>query len=683
MTENPLLKHWTAPFGLPPFGDIKPSDFKPAIEESVKKALEEIEAITRSDDEPDFGNTIEPLEHSGEFVSRIASVLFNINSAETTPAIQAAAMEVSPLLTRLSNDITLNTKLFERVKKIWDKRESLSLSREQQILLRKRYLSFMLGGAELPEEKREEYRKASELLSELCLKFEENVLGETNAFTLHLTDKEQLKGLPEGIVSSAREEAESRKLEGWVFTLHYPSYVPFMQYSECRELREYMLRAYITRGVKGNERDNRELVKKIVNLRLKIATLLGFETYADMVLTDRMAKSRSSVNNFLDELFKWSHPAAIRDKNTLTAFASKNGFKGEMQRWDWAYWSEKLKMEKYSIDDEILKPYLSLEKTEQAILGLANELYGINFRRLSNLTLYHSEVSAWEVTDSNGRHLALFLADYHPRKGKSGGAWMTTYREQSKKDGEEIRPIVSIVTNFSRPTGKLPSLLTFSELTTFLHEFGHALHAILSDCTYESLSGTNVPRDFVELPSQIMENWAYEKEWLDKWARHYATGENIPFDLVEKIKKSATFNEGYACDRQLSFGFLDMAWHTVKNEFTGDILSFESEINSKTSLMPEVENSSMSCSFTHLFGGGYSAGYYGYKWAEVLDADAFSRFASEGIMNKNTANDFRKSILGRGSSEEPDILFREFMGRDPVLDPLLIRSGLKTSEKSN
>jgi peptidyl-dipeptidase Dcp len=675
--SNPLLEKWTTPFETPPFDLIKTEHFKPAAEEAIREAAAEIDLITNDPESPLFANTVESLERTGDKLGRIISVLFNLNSAETSKELQAVTQEISPLLTRFSNDITLNEKLFSRIRSVWDSREKLSLTTEQMMLLERKYRGFTLGGAGLDEEKKIRFRQISEELSALSLKFEENVLAETNDFELCITDREDLEGLPETIIEAASMEAAERKKEGWIFTLHFPSYVPFMQYSAKRELREKMLKSYSSRSFRGNDHDNRELVKKIANLRLELSNILGFQNYAEMALIDRMADKQSIVETFLKKLYDASHPAALRDFSNLREFAEKNGHKGPVERWDWAFYAEKLKMAKFSIDDEILRPFFRLATVQDAIFGLAARLYGISFREADNIPVYHSEVKTWEVIDKNNDTLAIFYADYHPRAGKSGGAWMTSYREQRNDGSENIRPFVSIVTNFARPTESKPSLLSFGELTTFLHEFGHALHAILSQCTYESLSGTNVPRDFVELPSQFMENWAYEKEWLDTWASHYQTGEKIPTEVIAKIKEASVFNEGYACERQLGFGFLDMAWHTLTKPFEGDVKSFESEALKNFRLFPEIESSNMSCSFTHLFGGGYAAGYYGYKWAEVLDADAFYHFREKGIFNNEVADSFRKNILEKGGTDKPMNLYLKFRGREPSIDALLDRSGLK------
>lgn len=676
---NPLLKNWETPFGTPPFHLIRTEHFKPAIVEAITMAKVEISTISDNPDEPTFENTIAALDRAGDKLGRITSVLFNLNSAETNKEFQSAAQEVSPLLTSFSNDITLNEKLFRRIKSLYNARDTADLTTEQNMLLEMKFRNFILGGAGLKDEEKKRFREISEELSTLSLKFEENVLEETNSFELHITDKNDLAGLPDGLIEMAGIEAEKLKKEGWIFTLHYPSYVPFLQYSKQRNLREKMLKAYSSRAFRGNDYDNRNIVKIIVNLRLEIAKMLGFSNCAEMILGDRMADSPFKVNKFLDELYNASKPAAKKDYDNVLSFAKGMGHNGPLERWDWAYYSEKFKKDKFNFDDEILKPYFSLEKVQNAIFGLAGKLYGLKFIENNNIPVYHPEVKTMEVLDKNGAFLAILYIDFFPRPGKNGGAWMTSYRDQRNENGKDIRPLISIVSNFTRPTDTRPSLLSFNEVTTFLHEFGHSLHGMLTKCTYESLSGTNVARDFVELPSQFMENFAYEKEWLESWATHYITGEKIPFDIIKKIKEASTFNEGYACYRQLSFGFLDMAWHTVTNPVGKEIEDFESVAMEKTELFPEIEGSNMSASFGHIFGGGYASGYYGYKWAEVLDADAFKHFEETGIFNQETAESFRKNILEKGGTEKPLNLYINFRGKEPTIDALLERSGLKKS----
>ena len=674
--NNPLLSEWNTPFGTPPFDKIQTDHYKTGIEEAIIIAAREIDSIIDNHDPPDFENSVAALDKAGEILGKITQVLFNLNSAETNKALQAVTQEVSPLLTRFSNDITLNARLFERILKIYEIREAGQFTTEQKMLLEKKYRNFMLGGAGLKEEEKRRFREISEELSTLSLKFEENVLEETNAFELHLTNIDDLAGLPEGVIEMAGMEAKNRKKEGWVFTLHYPSYVPFMQYSERRHLRALMLKAFSSRAFRNNEFDNREIVKKIVKLRLEIARLLGYSNYAEMTLGDRMADSPSKVITFLDELHAASRKAGEKDYNAVLKFAEDLGHTGILERWDWAYFSEKLKMKKYDIDDEKLKPYFTLEKVQNAIFDLAGKLYGLKFVENNSIPLYHPEVKTMEVLDEDGTHLAILYLDYFPRPGKSGGAWMTSYRDQRKDDGRDIRPLISIVANFTRPTETRPSLLSFNEVTTFLHEFGHSLHGMLTRCTYESLSGTSVPRDFVELPSQFMENYAYEKEWLGSWATHYITGEKIPFDIVKKIREASIYNEGYSYQRQLSFGFLDMAWHTLTEPFKNDISEFEAKATGKTELFPKVEGTCITASFAHIFGGGYASGYYGYKWAELLDADAFGYFTETGIFNKETAMSFRKNILEKGGTDKPMKLYVNFRGKEPAIDAMLKRSGL-------
>ncbi len=672
---NPLLIPWSTPFGVAPFGSVKAEHFKPATEHAVEVALREINEIVSGSEEPDFGNTVVALEDAGELLNRITPVLFNLNSADTTPELQAAAQQVSPILTNFANDITLNPELFRKVKAVYDKKETLGLDPEQMILLDRKYKGFVRGGAALPEADKEEFRTITVEMSTLSLQFEENLLAETNDFTMHLTDALELAGLPENVQDAAVIAAKEKNLEGWLFTLHAPSYIPFMQYSDRRDLREKMFRAYTMRAFRGNERDNRNLVSRLSELRLRMAKLLGYPDFASYALEERMAFTPEKVKIFLEDLLNSSRAAGQRDVADIESFAHSNGHQGRIERWDWAYYSEKLKMKRYSIDDEALRPFMPLEKVQEAVLGLATKLYGVAFIENKDIPVYHPDVTAHEVHDGARGVTAILMLDFHPRKGKGGGAWMTGYREQRKEGGRRIIPVVSLVMNFTRSTPARPALLSHSELTTFLHEFGHALHGMLTDCTYESLSGTNVKRDFVELPSQIMENWAWEKEWLDMWASHYKTGEKIPADILVKLKESLTYNEGYASMRQLSFGFLDMAWHTLKEPFSGDIASFERAAMVDSELLPPVGGACMSVSFGHLFSGGYAAGYYGYKWAEVLDADAFSLFREKGIFDPETASSFRTHILEKGGSREPDELFRAFRGREPSIDALIERCG--------
>ncbi len=676
-TDNPLSGNWNIPYSIAPFNEIKPGHFKPAVEHAIEVARMEIDEIVAGKAEPDFVNTIEALEKAGELLNRITPVLFNLNSADTTPELQAAAQDVSPLLTNFANDITLNPDLFKKVKTVFDKKNSLGLNPEQFILLDRKYKGFIRGGAALSDDDKEKFRAITVEMSALSLKFEENVLAETNDFKMLLTSANDLAGLPDGVREAAATIAKEKGKEGWLFTLHSPSYVPFMQYSDRRDLRERMFRAYALRACHGNDRDNRALTVRLANLRLQVAQLLGYPDYASYVLEERMASTPEEVNTFLGNLLKASTTAGKHDLKDIEEFAHGLGHPGRVDRWDWAYYSEKLRMQLYNIDDEALRPYMPLEKVKEAVLGLATTLYGLTFRENREIPVYNPEVTAYEVIDGDKGVTAILMLDFHPRPGKSGGAWMTGFREQRRENNERVIPVVSLVMNFTRPTPTRPSLLSHSEMNTFLHEFGHAMHGMLSDCTYESLAGTNVKRDFVELPSQIMENWAWEKEWLDTWAAHYQTGAKIPDDILTKLKESLTYNEGYSCMRQLSFGLLDMAWHTLKKTFEGDILTFERSAMAPAEILPPADEACMSVSFAHLFSGGYAAGYYGYKWAEVLDADAFSLFRERGIFDRETAMSFRRNILERGGSREPDELFKAFRGREPSIDPLIERSGFK------
>lgn len=673
---NPLLVRWNTPFNAPPFNLIEPLHFKQAIGMAIKEAENETALIAGNNDSPTFDNTIAALEQSGELLGRITAILFNLNSAETSRELQLAAQEASPELTRFSNSITLNAKLFERVKHVFENRNSLGLDNEQIALVEKKYKNFIMGGAGLDNEKKNRFMQITEKLSILTLKFDENLLEETNAWNLHITDSELLEGLPETLVETAAAEAKSRNTGGWIFTLHAPSYVPFMQFSEKRELREKMFRAYSSRCFRGNTSDNSDTVIKIINLRIELSQLLGFKNYAAMVLGDRMAGSPEEVNMFLSNLRHSSEAGAQRDFSNVTLHARKLGHNEDVQRWDWPYYSEKLRKSLYDIDDETLRPWFRLDDVQKAIFNLAGTLFGITFRPNSTVPVYHHEVKAYEVYDNNGAFLALLYLDYHPRPGKSGGAWMTTYRDQKVKHGTDVRPFISICANFTRPTGTKPSLLSHGEVTTFLHEFGHALHGMFAKCRYESLSGTNVARDFVELPSQLMENYAFEEKWLQTWAVHYQTGEKLPAAYIKKIKEAAVFNEGYAMYRQLGFSFLDMQWHTLASADGIGITQFERAAMKETELFPEVYGTNTSCSFSHIFGGGYAAGYYGYKWAEVLDADAFEYLSGKGIFDTETFASFRTNILEKGASEEPMTLYIRFRGKKPSVEPLLRRSGL-------
>jgi len=647
----------------------------PAFLEGIKIAKEEVDQIANNIEAASFENTIESMEFIGEQLDQASSVFFNLNHADTSDEMQALAREVSPLLSEFSNDIVMNTALWERIKSVHDKKEKLDLNAEQSMLLDKRYKSFVRSGANLVGERKDRIREISKELSQLTLQFGENVLAATNNFELNITVEKELAGLPGGVMEAAAATAQAKNKKGWVFTLQFPSYVPFMQYADNRELREKMFNVYSSRCF-NDEFDNQDIIKKIVALRLEKVQLFDYPNYAQFVLEERMAETPDKVVNFLNELLEASMPKAKEEFEELQVYAKSIGADFELQRWDWAYYAEKLKTEKYQVNDELTRPYFELEKAKQGIFDLAGDLYGLDFKLNSEIDKYHEEVDVYEVFDKKGDFLSVFYADFHPRDSKQGGAWMTSYAEQFVQTGKDHRPHISIVCNFTRPTETKPSLLSFGEVTTFLHEFGHALHGMLSQCDYPSLSGTSVYRDFVELPSQFMENYAFEKEWLDKVAEHYKTGEKIPADLVQKIIDSGNFHSGYAFVRQISFGLNDMAWHSIEKPLDESVSEFESGAMQATELFPRLETSCMSPAFSHIFAGGYAAGYYGYKWAEVLDADAFDAFKQNGIYNKEIADSFRINVLERGGSEHPMDLYKRFRGKEPSITPLLKRSGL-------
>ncbi len=676
-SKNILLSEFQTAFQTVPFDKIKTNNYLPAFREAISRARKEIDAIIENRETPDFHNTIEALERSGEILNRVEAVFFNLLSAETNKEIQQIAQEVSPLLSDFSNDIMLNEDLFKKINAVYESDEKDSLNTEEKKLLEDTYKNFVRRGANLPPDKKESFRKITRELSQLTLTFSDNVLAETNNFELHLTRDEDVSGIPADILDAAAQTAKDRGKEGWIFTLHFPSYGPFMKFADRRDLREKMYRAYNSRGFRNNEHDNRKNVLRIVELRLEMARLLGYQNYAEFVLENRMAETPEKVITFLDELKEASMPAALDELKEMKEFAEKLGASFKLQPWDWAYYSEKLKKQKFDYDDEMIKPYFRLEKVQDGVFNLAQRLYGLHFKGNREIPVYHPDVKAYEVTDNTGKFIAILYLDFFPRESKQGGAWMTSYREQYKENNKDIRPHVSLVFNFTKPTSKKPSLLTYYETVTFLHEFGHALHGMLSDCTYEALSGTNVYRDFVELPSQLLENWAEQHEWIDNVAVHYETGEKIPDDLLKRILDSKNFQSGYSFIRQLSFGILDMAWHSVIEPVRTAVNDFEKEAVSKLILLPSVDGCILSTAFSHIFSGGYAAGYYGYKWAEVLDADAFSVFLEKGIFDKDTATSFRKNILEKGGSEHPMKLYKRFRGKEPSVEPLLERSGLK------
>ncbi len=675
--KNPLLVPSEAPYGAPAFDKIKTEHYKPAFEAAVAEGKEEIKAIVENPDEPTFQNTIEALERAGGKLDAISNIFFNLNECCTNPEMQQIAEDISPMLTEYSVSILLNPVLFSRVKAVYEKRSELGLNPEQMKLLEDAYRGFERNGANLTDEQKAEYSKLQEALSLASLKFGRNVLAASNAYELNLKDEADLEGLPGYVRDMAAAEAASRGEEGWTFTLDQPSYSPFMKYSTNRSLRERMWRAYNTKSV-GGEYDNIPTIKEIVGLRLKLANLLGYETYADYSLAETMAKSRKTVDDFLDNLREKSYPFAIRDVDEIRRYATANGFEGDLMPWDFAFWSEKYRDEMYSLNDELLKPYFQLDSVQAAVFGLAGKLYGLTFTQRSDIPVYHPDVKAFEVKDENGRFMALLYMDYFPRESKRGGAWMTEFRGMATIDGVEERPFVSVVTNFTKPTGDEPSLITFDEVTTLLHEFGHSLHGMFAEGTYRSLTGTNVDRDFVELPSQIMENWAYEPEYLKTFAKHYKTGEVIPQEYLDRIVEAKNFLAGYACLRQLNYGTVDMEWHSLTSVPEDlDVIAFEQDIVGRVPLMPSVEGVAFSPSFSHIFAGGYSAGYYSYKWAEVLEADAFSLFKERGIFDRGVAGEFRDKLLSKGGTVDAAQLFRDFRGRDPEPDALLEKMGMK------
>ncbi len=674
--ENPLLKESSAPFGAPEFDKIKNEHYLPAFEAGIAEAKAEIDAIVANQEEPTFENTIEAMEVSGQTLNNVAGIFFNLMEANTNDEMQEIAEKVSPMLTEYSMYVSLNADLFQRVKAVYEKKDELGLAPDQMKLLEDNYKSFVRGGANLSDEEKALYSKWSEELSLITLQFSKNVLAATNAYVLNITDSTQLGGLPEFVKTMAAETAAEKGLEGWAFTLDAPSYSPFLKYSTERDLRKQIWTAYNTRAI-GGENDNTEIVKKIVDLRIKIANILGYETYADYALEERMAKNKLTVNEFIKNLLEPSMEFAKKDVADVYAFAKKNGFEdSQLQSWDFSYWSEKYQQAEYSLSAEELKPYFQLESCIDAVLGLATRLYGITFKELDNVPVYHPDVKVYEVNDADGRHLALFYADFFPRASKRGGAWMTEFRGQSIRNGVEYRPFISTVMNFTKPTADAPALITHDELVTFLHEFGHALHGIFAEGRYGSLTGTNVSRDFVELPSQIMENWAFEPEYLNSFAKHYQTGEPIPVELIEKVVAAKNYLAGYAQVRQLHFGYLDMAWHSLTELPAESAVEFEQKVLAPYAVMPAVDGVAFSTSFSHIFSGGYSAGYYSYKWAEVLEADAFSLFKEKGIFNTEVSNSFRKNILSMGGTEDEAVIYRNFRGHDPQPEALMEKLGL-------
>lgn len=677
--NNPFFGKFKTPFETPPFDKIKMEHYEPAFDEAIRRMEKEVKEIADNPQPATFENTVVALERSGKMLSTVSSVFFNLLNADANDEMMEISQRVSPKLSEISNNIYLNDRLFKRIQSIYEQKERLNLSKEDAMLLEETYQSFKKQGATLNQEDKERYRQLSMDLSLLTLQFDQNALKDENRYEMLITDESELAGLPESIREAASALAKEKGKEGWLINLSAPSYVPFVRYSERRDLREKLYRAYMSVGNKGDEFDNREIIKKIVNIRLEIARLMGYKNYAEYVLEHKMAKTPANVYNLLNQLLDAYKPVAINEYNKVQGLALGMEQKNiTVMPWDWSYYSEKLKNLLFDVNDEMTRPYFELSNVKKGVFGLATQLYGITFKENKKIPVYHPDVDAYEVYDADGKFLSILYTDFFPRDGKQSGAWMNNIKSQYReKDGKDSRPQVIIVMNFTKPTATKPSLLTFDEVETFLHEFGHSLHGMLAQGTYSSLSGTSVYQDFVELPSQIMENWLTEKEFLDQIAVHYQTGEKIPQELVKKLVDASNFNAGYLCCRQLSFGMLDMAWHTLEQPFDGDVATFEKKAWAPTVIVPEIPEALMGTQFGHIFSGGYAAGYYGYKWAEVLDADAFSVFKAKGIFNKEVAKSFRDNILSKGGTEDPAVLYKRFRGQDPTIDALLIRNGIK------
>lgn len=678
--SNPLLSSFETVYEMPPFSKIELEHYEEAIESALSEAMQEVQAIIANTEKPTFVNTIEALENSGSKLQRNSSILFNLNSAETSDELQKIAQNVSPKLSAFNSEVKQNSDLFKRVKEVYAQKEELNLTREEKKLLHETYFDFVRRGVQLEGDKKERFKEISIELSKLSLLFSENVLAETNEYELEIKDENDLSGLPEDVKARAKELAlKNGKNSSWIFTLQAPSYIPFMEYADNRALREKLYRAFSSKCFKGNERDNQELILKTIRLKAELASLLSYPTFAHYILEQRMAESPEKVIDFSNDLLEKSLTKAKSEVEEIKEYIKSKGDEITLERWDWSYYSEKLRKEKYELDDELVKPYFKLENVIDGVFKTAERLFGISFRPNEKLEVYHKDVQAYEVLNEEEEVVSIFLADFFPRDGKRGGAWMTSFRNQKYDGDNRIIPQVSIVCNFTPSSAGHPSLLKFNEVETLFHEFGHALHGMLADTKYQSLSGTSVYWDFVELPSQIMENWCYEKECLDMFAKHFESGELIPEDLVDRIKKSSTYHEAYATVRQLSFGLLDMAWHSLsvdEADAMQDVGTFEDKALAVTDLFPKVEGTNMSVQFSHIFAGGYAAGYYSYKWAEVLDADAFSVFKQNGVFDKKTASSFKENILSKGGTEHPMELYKKFRGQEPTPDALLKRAGL-------
>ena len=677
--KNPFLQPFRTFHEVTPFNEITTADYEPAIREGIRLEEEEIKAITENTEAATFENTVLALEHSGSVLDRVTTVFFNLLSSETNDEMDAIAEKMMPALTEHSNNISLNEKLFQRVKEVYQQKDSLLLTPEENELLEKTYDGFIRKGANLGEQEKETFRKLSSDLSTLTFKFSQNHLKETNKFELLLTNEEDLDGLPDSAREAAAQAAKEKDKEGWLFCLQAPSYVPFMKYSNRRDLRKQMYMAYNTQCAHGDELDNQEIVKQIVNLRMQLAQVLGFHDFADYVLRKRMAENGEHVYALLNQLLEAYLPTAKKEVDEIVALARETeGNDFELMPWDFSYYAEKLKNKKFCFDEEELRPYFELSQVKAGVFGLATRLYGITFHENKDIPVYHPDVTAYEVHDKDGSYLGIIYTDFYPRKGKRSGAWMTCFKEQWKEDdGTNSRPHVSVTMNFTKPTADKPALLTFSEVNTFLHEFGHSLHGLFANTRFESMSGTNVYWDFVELPSQFMENFAVEKDFLNTFAKHYQTGEPIPENLIHRIIEARNFNVAYACIRQLSFGLLDMAWYTRATAFDGDVKAYEKEAWKRTQLLPQLDETCMSVQYGHIMSGGYAAGYYSYKWAEVLDADAFSLFQEKGIFNQEVAQSFRDNVLSKGGTEHPAVLYKRFRGQEPSIEALLKRTGIK------
>ncbi len=674
---NPFLTEWNTPFGTPPFDKIMEEHYLPAVKEGIKQHNAEIEAIIANKDKADFKNTIEALDYAGATLTRVTRVFSGMSESMTNDNMQEISKELTPLLSKHNDDINLNPELFKRIKAVYDKKDDLNLTTEQSRLLDDYYKGFVRGGANLIDNDKAEFRKINEELSLLSLKFGENVLKETNKFELVL-EANDLDGLPESVREMGASEAKDRDYEGkYVYTIQRPSMYPFLTYSTRRDLREKLYKGYINKGDNGDSLDNNSTLSKMAALRVKRANLLGFPSHAAYVLDEQMAKTPENVFELLNQLWKPALKVAKKERADMQKLIDKEGGKFKLQSWDWWYYADKVKKARYDLDEEGLRPYFEVTNVIKGVFGLSTKLWGITFEERNDIPKYHPDVKTFEVKDKDGSHIAILYTDYYPRASKRGGAWMDAFRKQYKKDGENVSPIIYNVGNFSKPTGDKPSLLSLDNVETLFHEFGHALHGMLSDCTYESLSGTSTPRDFVEFPSQVMENWCLHPDVLKEYAFHYETGEPIPQELIDKINKSSKFNQGFATVEYLAASFLDMYWHTLTEPVEKDAPKFEKEVLDKIGLIPEIVSRYRSTYFNHIFSGGYSSGYYSYIWSEVLDADAFRGFTETGdVYNQDLAGKYRKYILASGGTEDAMVLYKKFRGKEPVIEPLLEKRGL-------